>query len=180
MFEDYSGFDGSGELMGDGLDSSALDLSGSSALDDLTYDSDPLQGSSLSLNGDWFDSGVTDPLDDMQQASLSGVSDSIASDIWDTGDSDTNGSGSAQDTHALSFGSAADVNSFFGAVNKFGTGLGSLFFPGSASARPVVAGRMPNVNPNRRAITSIASGHAVLLVGLVVVVGGAIVLGGKS
>jgi hypothetical protein len=176
---DFSLDDSGGESLGDGLDSSALDLSGSSAFDDY-YESDPLQGSSLSLAGTSLDVGVTDPLDDYQDVQLSGVSDPMASDIWDTGDTDTNGSGSADSTHPFSLDSVDNVHSFFSSVTKFGTSIGSLFFPGAASARPVVAGRIANVNPNRSLSAGIAGNHAALLIGVVIVAGAVIAFGGKN
>lgn len=181
MFSDYIG-DSSGESLGDGLDASALDLSGSgsSALDDLSgVGEDPLQGSTLSLDG--LDApSVTDPLTDLQSASLSGVSDPIASTEWDTFSTDTNGAGSAGSTHPLDVSSPENVAGLFSAVSKFGANLGQLFLSAPASAAPRVAGRPSNLNPNKSFSSALTGGHAALLVGLVIVVGAAIAFGGQN
>lgn len=173
---DYSLDDSSGESLGDGLDSSALDLSGSSMFDDT---SEPLQGSGLTLD-DQYAPSVTDPLSDYQDASLTGISDPIQdSEGWDTGNSDTNGAGSAPSSHPYDVSSPDDVSGMFSAVGKFGASIGQLFMSGSASSAPRVGGPLMNVNPNRTISHSIASSHAFLMVGIVVVVGAAIVFGGK-
>src|SRR5258708_7437442 len=94
----YSLDDSSGEALGDGLDSSALDLSGA----DYSYNfDDTLQGSSLDLGGVGDTGGVTDYNSLEDQFNLSGVSDPMVSDSLDSGLWDTNGAGSAVSSHPL-------------------------------------------------------------------------------
>lgn len=169
--------DSSGENIGDGLDSSALDLSGSSAFGDFSQDT--LQGSALDLAGTGIDQGVTDPLSLDDQFSLSGVTDPIASETEDLFSGDNNGTGSAVSTHPATVTSASDASTLFSGMAKFGTSIGQLFFKGAAPTSPTLVARNPNVNPNRTSVAGITSGHAVLLVGVVVVIGVAIAMGGK-
>jgi hypothetical protein len=173
----YSLDDSSGEALGDGLDSGALDLSGA----DWTFD-DTLQGSSLDLGGVGDTGGVTDYNTLENEFNLSGVSDPIASDSLDSGEWDTNGAGSAASTHPLvSSSSASDnVSTFLGGISKFGASIGQLFARGGASAQPTYAGTPVNANPNKPLVNGVSSGNALLLVGLVVIVGAVVVLGGNN
>jgi hypothetical protein len=175
---DFNFDDSGGEALGDGLDLGADSLSGDFALSE-GFD-DTLQGSSLDLGGVGVLGGVTEQNSLLDEFNLSGVSDPMVSGFHDTGEWDTNGSGSAASTHPLASSSTSDVSMLLGGVAKFGASIGQLFMRGGASTAPVVAGAPANLNPNRSGIAGLASGHAVLIVGLVVVFGALIVLGGKN
>jgi hypothetical protein len=173
----YSLDDSSGEALGDGLDSSAIDLSGA----DFSFD-DTLQGSPIDLGGDGETGSVFDgaglSLED--QFNLSGASDPMASDSLDSGEWDTNGAGSAASTHPLTASSSDGLNTILGGVAKFGASIGQLFARGGASTQPVYAGAPANLNPNRTLVRGVSSGNALLLVCVVVVIGAAVALGGKN
>lgn len=179
------GFDDSGgESYGDGLTDGEVSVTASpldDPLADITTD-DTLTGSSLPL--DTTDgitgAGVTDSLSLLDDFNLSGASDPAPSGEFDTGIADNNGAGSAASTHLLSAQSHDSVSQFMSAVGKFGSNIGALFARGAASNAPVLNGAPRGVNPNRSLTTSITAGHAALIVGLVIVIGGAIALGGKK
>lgn len=172
----YSLDDSSGESLGSGLDSSALDLSGA----DFSYNvDDTLQGSSLDLGGVGDTGGVTDYNSLEDQFNLSGVSDPISSDSFDSGAWDTNGAGSAASTHPLTISSPENVSTLFSGLAKFGTSIGQLFASSGATRQPVYAGAPPNLNPNRSLVTGVSSKNALLVVGVIVAVGLVVALGGK-
>lgn len=171
--------DSSGEALGEGLDSSALDLSGSSA--DLSFD-DLLQGSSVELGGDFNSASIFDgsqnSLDD--QYNLAGVSEAAPSESFDSLEWDTNGAGSATTVHPSTSTSPENVSTWFSGIAKFGASIGQMFASGGASARPVVAGAPLNTNPNRTGVTGITTSHAFLLIAVVVGIGAVVALGGKN
>ncbi len=171
-----------GEQIGEGLDSGAVNLSGtdSFAEDNLGEVGEPNSGSSIDMLGTSTGAGVTDigGMSSLDDFNLSGVSDPIASESLDSDNNDTNGTGSATSTHVLSSGSPEHVSSLFGGIAKFGTAIGQLFAKGSASTQPVIAGDPANANPNKVITLGITSGDAFMLLGVVIVIGAAIVLGG--
>jgi len=98
----------------------------------------------------------------------------------DTGVSDNNGTGSAGDSHPLTASSSQDVSNFLSGISKWGSSIGQFFAKGTAPAQPRYGALPANANPNRSLTTGITSKNAVLVVGLVIVVGAVIALGGKQ
>lgn len=183
---DFSSYDDSmGESFGTGLDSSALDLSGSDALS-LDYQGEvPMQGGDLSLDwsdGSTYSGGVGDLAqgggsfwDDM---SLSGVSDPAPS--WDASGFSWNGSGSADSSYHSGVDitrNISGISDMFSSVAKFGASIGSLL---NSPSQPATLGRSLNQNPNRSSATSISGSHATVLVVVVVLLIGAVALGGSN
>src|SRR5260370_31368008 len=165
----YSLDDSSGEALGAGLDSSAVDLSGA----DYSYGvDDTLQGSSLDLGGVGDTGGVTDVNSLEDQFNLSGVSDPMQSDFLDSGLSDTNGAGSAASTHPLTFSSPDHVSTLFSGLSKFGFSIGQLFAAGSARQQPNYTGGVSDLYSNRSPLRGVSRKNALLGGGVNLVLGG--------
>jgi hypothetical protein len=185
MSLDFSSLDDSmGESLGSGFDSSALDLSGSDAFSLDFLGEEPLQGSDLALGStDGFVStaGVSDlsSLEDnfFHDSSLSGVSDPPVSSIsefpWSL-----NGSGTAASSTKTISSDVSGISNLFAGLTKFGASIGSMVSGGS-SQRAAVGSPMPGVNPNKLSATSISGSHATLLIVVVLVLAGAVVMGGR-
>lgn len=169
--------DSSGESLGDGLDASALGLSSVLQSGDLSQETEI--GSSLDLAGAGVPGGVTDPLSTDEQYNLSGVTDPIASEVFDTGDSESNGAGSAASTHPLTATSTFDASTLFSGAEKFGSSIAQFFFKGASQPGPVIAAPLPYANPNKPIVHGISTPMAVALILGVVVLGGLIASGGS-
>lgn len=179
--------DGGGESFGNGLDNSALDLSGSDAFSLDFLGETPLQGNDVALSfsdGTTYAGGITDlPQSSnydsfFHDTSLSGVSD--PSPHLSASGPSLNGSGSAlsQYSSSIPISDTLGQSSLFSAINKFGTSFATLLHSPSAAASP---GFPPaNGNPNYKTRSSISGSHAALLVGVALLLVAAIALGGSD
>lgn len=188
-FDSSSLDDSMGESLGSGFDSSALDLSGSDAMSLDFLGEEPLQGSDLALgstDGIVSTAGVSDlstldegatGIDFFHDSSLSGVSDPPVSSIsefpWSL-----NGSGTAASSTKSISSDISGMSNLFAGLTKFGASLGSML-SGQSSQRAAVGSPLPGVNPNKLSATSISGSHATLLIVVVLVLAGAVVMGGR-
>ena len=184
--DDFSLDDNMGESLGEGLDSSAI---GSSGVDAMSLDflgEAPLQGSNVALD---FSDGLASNasiselsgLDDFgHDFSLSGVSDPPPHFSLEEGSS-FNGAGSAGSQYGSVSRDISGTSNLFGSVAKFGTSLGSLLAGKGMMPNPAAIGSaVQGGNPNKGSFASISGSHVTLLVVVVVILAGAVLLGGQS
>lgn len=174
----FSFDDSGGEALGSGLDASALDVSGSESLDD-NLQSTQL-GSSIDLGGVGVTEAATGEPSLEDQFNLSGVSDAIPSEFLDSGIADNNGTGSAPSVHygEASVTHAAGLSGLFAGIGKFGSSIGQMFAPHAATTTPTLFSGQVNANPNRVSAPGIGASHALMVVGVVLLLG-AVIVGGK-
>ncbi len=184
---DWSSLDSSGESFGSGLDTSALDYSGSDGFGTNSFD-DTMQGSSVALD---FSGGVTDQsiadfgnsstTDPWASLNLSGVSDPPPS-WWESDPASENGSGTAASAfHPLdTTGHNYDqTSSVLNALGKFGSSIGQLFAQGTAPGASSHPQGYGNGNPNfRRPTQPVSKSHVSLLIAILFGLGVAVAFGG--